>query len=157
MILKIFGLILAFQVFAFCQIISAQSNTANDSKPKAELINSSHYGGSELESAYIDNLRVEMQNNPDSKGVFVFYCGKICKYGEVEAHIRGLIVSLKGKGWKNSEFAIMQGGYQEKFTLNYLLIPKNIGIPIPDSTIDIKDVTFRGTFKKKFVPYDCCG
>ena len=156
MMWKISALIFAFHVFAFGQIISAQSKTVNDSIQKAELIESSHYGGSELESAYIDHLRVAMQNNPNSKGVFVFYCGKICKYGEVEAHIRGLNVSLKGKGWKNSEFAILQGGYREKFTLDYWLVPQNIGIPIPDSTIDIKDVTFKGAFRRKFIPYDCC-
>lgn len=156
MIWKNFALTLALTVLSFGQIISAQSKTENDSMQKAELIESSNYGGSELESAYIDHLRVKMQKNPNSKGVFVFYCGRICKYGEVEAHIRGLNVSLKGKGWENFEFAIFQGGYRDKFTLDYWLIPENIGLPIPDSTIDIKDVTFKGVFKRKFVPYDCC-
>lgn len=153
---KRFALIFAFAVSAFGQTVFAQSEPANALMQKSELIESSHYGGSELESAFIDHLRVAMQKNTDSKGAFVFYCGKICSYGEIEAHFRGLSASLRGKGWKYSEFAILQGGYREKFTLEYWLIPQNAGLPIPNSTINIIDVTFKGAFKKKLVPYDCC-
>ncbi len=146
-------------IFAFLFIIFGQSTFAqdkNDTEPKAELVQAGSYGTSEMASAYIDALRSAMQKYPNSKGIFVFYCGKICKYGEVEAHIRGLNVSLIGKGWKTSEFAILQGGYKENFTVEYWMVPEKVGLPIPNSTIGIKDVKFKGTFKGKFVPYDCC-
>ena len=156
MIWKNFALIFALLFLIFGQNIFAQDKSVNISEQKAELIQSGSYGGSELASAYIDTLRNAMRNNLNSKGVFVFYCGNTCKYGEVEAHIRGLNISLSGKGWKTSEFAILQGGYKEKFTVEYWLIPENVGLPIPNSTINIKDVKFKGTFKGKFVPYDCC-
>ena len=151
-------LIFAFLFISFGQSTFAQDKIDNkDGKErKAELIHSSPYGNSELASAYIDVLRSAMQKHPNSKGVFVIYCGKTCKYGEVEAHIRGLNISLGGKGWKNSEFAILQGGYREKFTVEYWSVPEETCLPIPKSEIDIKDVKFKGTFKGKFIPYDCC-
>lgn len=153
---KNFAMILAFYLLSFGQTMFAQDKSENIIQ-KAEFVNSSGYAGSESESAFIDDLRNMMHNNPNSKGVFVFFCGKICQYGEIEAHIRGLNDSLKGKGWKNSEFAILQGGYKDKFTLEYWMVPEKTGLPIPSSTIDIKEVTFKGTYKRKFVPYDCCG
>jgi len=142
----------------FGQNIFSQDKNANknDTEPKATLVQSGSHGGSELASLYIDILRNEMRKHPNSKGVFVIYCGKTCKYGEVEAHIRGLNISLNGKGWKNSEFAILQGGYREKLTIEYWSVPENACLPIPKSEVDIKDVKFKGTFKGKFVPYDCC-
>ena len=156
MILKNFVLILAFCFLAYGQALFAQSKNENTSVPKAELIQSSPYVGSEQESAYIDILRSAMQSSPNSKAIFVFYCGKTCGYGEIEAHIRGLNISLKGKGWKNSEFAVVQGGYRDKFTLEYWMVPEKVGLPIPNSTIDIKDVIFKSNFKRKFFAYDCC-
>lgn len=156
MIWKNFALIFAFLFFVFGQNIFAQDRSEKVSEQKAELIQAGAYGGSELASLYIDILRKAMQKIPNSKGVFVFYCGKNCKYGEVEAHIRGLNISLNGKGWKTSDFAILQGGYKEKFTVEYWLIPEKSGLPIPNLTINFKDVKFKGTFKGKFVPYDCC-
>ena len=156
MIWKNFALFFAFLLLVFGQNIFAQNKSEKVSEQKAELIQSGSHGGSELASLYIDMLRNAMQKNPNSKGVFVIYCGKTCKYGEVEAHIKGLSISLSGKGWKNSEFAILQGGYKENFTVEYWMVPEKVGLPIPNSTIDIRAVKFKGTFKGKFVPYDCC-
>ena len=128
----------------------------NNISVKAELLEVHPYETSELASLYIDVLRNAMRKNSNSKGVFVIYCGKTCHYGEVEAHIRGLIASLNGKGWKSSEFAILQGGFREELTVEYWLVPENACLPIPNSEIDIKDIKFKGTFKRKFVAYDCC-
>lgn len=137
---------------------SAQNNDENKIKltETARLVESSPYQGSEIASLKIDVLRNEMRNNPNSKGVFVIYCGKNCQYGEVEAHINGLSASLNGKGWKTSEFAILQGGYREELIVEYWMVPENACLPIPKSEIDIKDVKFKGTYKRKFVAYDCC-
>lgn len=158
MIRKFFILVYAFLFIVFGQCVSAQdkSESANIIGEKAELIETSPYINSETASLYIDVLRNAMRKHSNSKGVFVIYCGKTCKYGEVEAHIRGLKDSLNGKGWKSSEFAILQGGYRENLTVEYWLVPENACLPIPNSEIDIKDVKFKGTFKRKFVAYDCC-
>ncbi len=130
--------------------------TKTTDKPIAKLIESSPYQTSELASLHIDILRNEMQKNPNSKGLITVYCGKNCQYGEVEAHLLGINISLQGKGLKSKDFIILQSGFREKLTVEYWLVPENACLPIPDSTIDIKDVKFKGTFKRKVVAYDCC-
>ena len=156
MIWKCFVLNFTLLFLVFGQNNFAQEKGTNKSEQKATLVQSGSYGNSEVGSAYIDMLRGVMRSDPNNTGVFIIYCGKTCKYGEVEAHMRGLGISLKGKGWKSTEYSILQGGYKENFTVEYWVVPQNACLPIPNSTIDIKDVKFKGTFKGKFVPYDCC-
>ena len=155
---KILLALLAFLFLIFGQYIFAQEKSGAKTVDiqKAELIQSGPYQTSELASLHIDVLRNAMQNHRNSKGIFIIYCGKKCKYGEVEAHIRGINISLLGKGWKNTDFSVLQGGFREKLTVEYWLVPEDTCLPIPNSTIDIKDVKFKDTFKGKFVPYDCC-
>lgn len=156
MTLKCFALIFTFLFSAFNQDIVAQHKSDNVLQQKAELVQSGRHGGSELASLYIDMLRNAMQKYPNSKGVFVIYCGKICKYGEVESHLRGLNLSLKGKGWKPTDYSVLTGGYKENLTVEYWAVPQNACLPVPSSEVNIKDVKFSGTYKGKFVPYDCC-
>jgi len=125
-------------------------------KPQAVLINESPYGNSETESANIDYLRNEVNRNSGSKGLIMLYCGKNCQYGEIEAHIRGINLSLRGKGLKEKEFLILHGGFREAFMIEYWVIPENACFPVPNSTIDIKDVKFKGNYKYKIKAYDCC-
>jgi hypothetical protein len=124
--------------------------------PKAILINESPYGNSETESANIDSLRNEVKRSLGSKGLMMLYCGKNCQYGEIEAHLRGINFSLRGKGLKNEEFLVLHGGFRESFMIEYWVVPEKACLPVPDSTIDIKNVKFEGTYKWKFVAYDCC-
>ena len=159
MITKLKVLVLFVSVIFSSQDVFSQNadKIKSDDKSQTMLITSHSYAGSEGESAYIDLLRVAMNRNPESKGLFIFYCGQTCQYGEIEAHIRGINTSLRGKGWKDKEFLIINGGFRKEFNVEYWLVPDNSCLPIPNSTIDIKDVKFKGTHKGKFVAYDCCG
>jgi hypothetical protein len=143
---------------SFSQNVFGQEKTENPSPviPKAKLITSSPYSNSEVESLSIDLLRNEVNRNFRNRGLIIIYCGKTCQYGEIEAHLRGINLSLRGKGLKDKQFLVLQGGYREEFGIEYWLMPENACLPIPDSTIDIKDVKFKGTYKRKFVAYDCC-
>ncbi len=148
-------------IFAICFLFLSQGIFAQDTgktanKPEAKLVESGPYQTSELASLHIDILRNAMQNHPNSKGIFIIYCGEKCQYGEVEAHIRGINISVRGKSWKTTDFSVLQGGFREKLTVEYWLVPENACLPMPNSTIDIKGVKFKGIFKGKFVPYDCC-
>ncbi len=116
--------------------------------------------GSEDRSARIDALLSELQNNPNSKTVVLFYCGKECYYGEFEAHIRGIKLKLNFRGFDSSKFIFIYGGYRIKSEMQFWVVPKDGGLPLPESTIEFEDVKFKGTFKGKsklkFIPYDCC-
>ncbi len=150
--------ILIISLLLLAQGIFAQADDENKTTnmPQARLITTSPYSNSEVESFNIDILGNEIRKNPNSKGVFVIYCGKLCQYGEVEAHLRGLNISLRGKGWKNTQFILLQGGFKEQLMIEYWLVPENACLPILNSSVDIKDVKFKGTYKRNFVAYDCC-
>ena len=143
-------------LFFFCYGALAQESKNLDSiKSEAKLIQSGPYQNSEVESLNIDVLRNQMREHPGSKGIIVIFCGKICQYGEIEAHLRGINLSLQGKGL-DKEFVVLNGGFKDKFSVEYWVIPQNACLPIPNSTIKIEDVKFKGNYKRKFVPYDCC-
>lgn len=146
-------------LFLFAEQNIFAQNDANDSTvaiKKAELMQISSYQTSEMVSSDIDVLKNHMKTMPKSKGVFFIFCGKVCKYGEIEAHLLGLDISLRGKGWTKDEYIALNGGFREELTIEYWILPENAGFPIPNSTVEIKDIKFKGKFKGKFVPYDCC-
>ena len=145
-------------LLCFGQVVFAQDEgkTANNLKTEAKLIEAGSYQTSEVASLHIDMLRSAMQKSSNSKGLIIVYCGKTCRYGEVEAHLRGINLSLGFKGVKIEDFIILNGGFREKLTVEYWVIPENACVPIPNSTVKIGDVKFKGTFKEKFVPYECC-
>ena len=146
-------LLLCLIQIGFSQITEKIETT---SKPKAELINSSGYINSEMASLNIDILRNAVRDSPNSKGLIAVYCGKACQYGQIEAHIRGVSMALKGKGIKSDDIVFVQGGFKKELTIEYWLIPEIACPPILNSTVDIEDVVFKGTFKKQIVAYDCC-
>ncbi|CAN5311640.1 hypothetical protein BH20ACI1_BH20ACI1_32670 [soil metagenome] len=148
-----FLLILPICILFFCQTTIAQKT---DNQPKAILVESGQYKTSEMASLDIDMWRIEIGKNPNSKGLIIVYCGKKCQYGEVEAHLRGIYLSLRGKGVKKQDYIIFQGGFREEFTIEYWVVPENACLPTPNSTVEIKDVKFKGTYKSTLVPYDCC-
>lgn len=104
----------------------------------------------------IDRLRIEVFNHKDSKGYIIVYCGKICRYGEVEAHLRGIELSLRFKGVPVNTFKVIAGGYKEKATTEFWMAPANACPPPIDSSVGIREVKFRGKFKKTVVDYECC-
>ena len=153
-------LILSINLFILLssQIISGQEYSKNTiaETPKAKLVDEYQWIGSDDASARIDLLRQEVSQKPNSKGFIIVYCGKSCQYGEVEAHIRGIKLSLQLKGVNKNQFHVFPGGFQEKTTTEFWVVPENACPPIPNSTIDIKDVKFKGNFKRRVVPYECC-
>ena len=151
-------LVFITMLFFSVQGILAQntSDAKTIDKQEAKLIESSPYQTSEIASLHIDMLRNEMQRSSNSKGLIAIYCGKNCQRGEIEAHLLGINIALLGKGVKVKDFIVLQSGFRDKFTVEYWLIPENACLPMPDSTVNTKDVKFKGIYKRKIVYYDCC-
>lgn len=144
-------------ILAFSQNLFAQegSNPVNDF-PKAKLIESYSSFKSDEASMIIDSLKVKVDDHPNSKGFIIVYCGRICQYGEIEAHLRGITLSLRFKGIDTNRFAVISGGFQEKTATEFWYVPENACPPMPNSTVNFKDVKFKGDYKKKIVEYECC-
>jgi hypothetical protein len=147
-----------FMVLLVHGYVIAQKPALNPPGPvaKATLLSSYTTFESDESSMVIDKLLIEISRDPADRGVIVVYCGKTCQYGEVEAHLLGIRLSLKYKGFDSNKVVVISGGYKEKTTTEFWAVPKDACFPVPDSTVAFKDVIFKGNFKKKIVPYECC-
>jgi hypothetical protein len=156
MIMRNTFLILFFSLLLLSQAVFAQDKSKTVNETGAKLVDLYQWVGSDDASARIDNLVNEVQNSPKSKSILFVYCGKSCKYGEVEAHIRGIKLKLGYRKVDENQFIVLPGGFREKTETEFWLIPENDCPPIPKSTIKIEEIEFKGTFKRKIVPYECC-
>lgn len=139
---------------------SSQNDTSlldiwDEDKPKPLLFDSFIYSNSEDASARIDNWRNGLNNTPQSRGFVMIYGGKIGKRGEVDAHIRGIKQAFRLKGIDDKRVAIKKGGYREKVTVEFWIIPQGADSPKPSPTFDVKKVRFKGV-SRKVIPYECC-
>lgn len=144
-------------VFSVWTIFGQQNSLAPDTKQtKAVLFDSFTDFNAELNSSRIDKLLNEAGKNSKNKAVIFVYCGRTCKYGEVEAHFRGIKIKMKLRGVPADRYLILAGGYREQTETELWFVPENACPPIPNSTVDIQNVKFKDKFKGAFVPYECC-
>jgi hypothetical protein len=130
-------------------------NMFSSEKPKAALVDSFAYSNSEDGSARLDNFRIELNNSPQNKGFVMIYGGKNGKRGEVDAHIRGIKQAFRLKGIDDKKVVVHKGGYREKLTIEFWVIPLGTDPPKPNPTVNSKKVRFNG-ISKKMIPYECC-
>ena len=148
-------------LFLMCfQNLRAQENNSNPNKletiPEPELIESYNSFKADEASMIIDALRRRVAETPNGRGYIIIYCGNICRYGEIEAHLRGINLALRFKGVSFKQYKVIAGGYKEKTTAEFWLVPAGACPPKLDSEIDFKDVKFKGLFKRTVVDYECC-
>lgn len=124
-------------------------------KPQAELIDSFTYSNSEVASLRIDNFRNQLERSPQNAGLIIVYGGKISKKGEIEAHIRGIKQSFALKRIDHQRSPVINGGYREKLTVEFWIIPAGAETPEPNPTVEAKKIRFKGV-SRKVIPYECC-
>jgi hypothetical protein len=146
-------------------VLSLQAFKINAQVPEADgestslaptLIESySRFKGDEA-SMIIDLLRNAVEKNRGSKGYIAVYCGKICKRGEIEAHIRGIRLALHFKRLDPRSFTVVAAGFKDVTTTEFWLVPEGACLPIDESEFDPKRVIYKGVFPSTIVKYDCC-
>ena len=124
-------------------------------KEEAILVDSSGYQNSEIASLKIDMFRNELQNIPSSIGYIIIYGGKVNKVGEIEAHLRGINYAFDLKKIDKSKIKIIQGGFREKLTFDYWVVPQGACPPLPTPSIGIEKVKFRG-ISQRIIYHECC-
>jgi hypothetical protein len=107
-------------------------------------------------SLIIDQFRTEVANHANSRGFVIVYCGKVCQYGEVEAHLRGLQLSFHLKHVDMTQFFLIVGGFKERTTTEFWLVPDGAALPTVNSTVNFESVRYKGTFNSTIVQYECC-
>src|SRR5215211_7638428 len=66
-------------------------------------------------SARFDSLFQAISQAPGSVGYVLLYCGKKCRYGEIEAHQRGIEVKIAMRMFDRSRIVVLNAGYRESF------------------------------------------
>lgn len=137
-------------------LFAASSIAAQDKAKDPQLIDQITRSNGEGRSARFDNYFIQLQNDPDSRGIIFVYCGKTCRYGEVESHIRGMELKID-KRLDRSRVTIMFGGYRDVQEVELWIQPEGACAPVANASVNIKNVTFTKATLKLVEPYDCCG
>ena len=105
----------------------------------------------EDEYARLDNLAVQLGNEPNAKVLIIFYGGRrfrgrLPKRGEAAARTARLKPYLvERRGIPAERVEVMDGGYKEEFKIELWVIPIGVTSPVPDhtATIPAKDIKFQ--------------
>jgi hypothetical protein len=131
------------------QIVRAQENSSS------VLVDSFVYSNSEDASARLDYWRIELDKSPQTNGYVIVYGGRISKRGEIEAHFRGLKQAFKLKGIDEKRVSLIKGGFREKLTVEFWVVPEKDGTPRLTPTVELSKVRLKGA-SRKIIPYECC-
>jgi hypothetical protein len=118
--------------------------------------------GSEERSARFDVLFSELgfyeeaRKNSPSIGHVLIYCGRVCRYGEVEAHMRGIELKMHAREVPRSRMRVVGAGYRDKLTIELWIASDNKAALVPRPTLNIKQVTFAKPTRRIVEAYDCC-
>jgi hypothetical protein len=103
----------------------------------------------EGEMARLDNFAVQLQNEPNAKGVVIFYGGRrfrgrLPKQGEAAARASRMKPYLvERRGTPSDRVVVIDGGYKEEFQVELWVIPADVTPPSPTPTVPAKDIKFQ--------------
>ena len=103
----------------------------------------------EDEMARLDNLTIQLQNEPAAKGIMIFYGGRrfrgrLPKQGEAAARAARMKPYLvERRGVPGDRIVVIDGGYKEEFRVELWVIPAEAPAPAPSPTVQAKDIKFQ--------------
>ncbi len=128
----------------------------NKNVPTSIPVDSFGKANGEDRSARFDNFFIQLKNQPAAMGYVFVFCGKTCRYGEIESHFRGIELKIAGSRFDRERIVVIHGGYRDNQEVELWLKPKDASPPTPQSTRNIKHVTFKTANRQIIEPYDCC-
>ncbi len=99
--------------------------------------------------ARLDNLSVEMNNDPTSSTVLLFYAGRTSRIGAIEALTDQTKKYLITRGIAASRILPINGGFREQGLIEMWLVPANGGIPYATPTVDPSEAKQLPALKPK--------
>jgi hypothetical protein len=89
------------------------------------------------DKARLDNLAVELQNNPGATGYVIAYAGQRSRAGEADRMgRRALDYLVNTRSLSSSRIVIVNGGYRERNAYEIWLVPQGAEPPRPTPTLD---------------------
>ena len=124
----------------------AQGGTATDDLRKFD-----EFGDikCEDEMARLDNIANQLQNEPTTKAVLVFFGGttfrgKLPRRGDAEARAARLKPYLVNRrGIASNRVIVFDGGYTKAWRVEVWIVPLDFWFPAPQPTIPAGEVRFR--------------
>jgi len=103
----------------------------------------------EDEYARLDNFAIQLQQEPQAKGVIIFYGGttfrgKLTRRGEAAARAARMKPYLvKRRGIPSSRVMVINGGYSQDWKAELWIVPAGMSMPAPFSTVSAAHIKFR--------------
>jgi hypothetical protein len=93
------------------------------------------------QKARLDNLAVNLQNDPSATTYIIAYGGRTSRAGQADAlGARARAYLIKNRGLDQSRIVVMNGGYREEDCVELWIIPSGAAPPQPTPTIQQGDV-----------------
>ncbi|HYE13500.1 MAG TPA: PEGA domain-containing protein [Pyrinomonadaceae bacterium] len=93
------------------------------------------------DKARLDNLAIELQNNPGASGYIISYAGRRSRAGEAERMNRRAAQYLTStRGISAGRVVTINGGYRESNSYEIWIVPQGATPPAPTPTINPADV-----------------
>ncbi len=93
------------------------------------------------QKARLDNLAVELQNDPSTRGYILAYGGRMSPIGQVEklmSRARDYLVTQRGID--ASRLVVVNGGFREEDSVELWLVPSGAAAPQPSPTVQAGEV-----------------
>lgn len=93
------------------------------------------------QKARLDNLAVELQNDPTATTYVIAYGGRTSRIGQAEllgARARDYLVAQRGTD--QSRITVMNGGFREEDCVELWIVPSGASAPQPSPTVQAGDV-----------------
>jgi len=96
------------------------------------------------QKARLDNLAVELQNDPSTRAYIIAYGGRMSPLGQVEklmSRARDYLVTQRGID--ASRFVVVNGGFREEDSVELWLVPSGAAAPLPTPTVQASEIKSR--------------
>jgi hypothetical protein len=93
------------------------------------------------QKARLDNLAVELQNDPTTRGYILAYGGRMSPIGQVEklmSRAREYLVTQRGID--ASRLVVVNGGFREEDSVELWIVPSGAAAPQPTPTVQAGEV-----------------
>lgn len=101
------------------------------------------------QKARLDNLAVELQNDPSTRAYIIAYGGRMSPLGQVEklsSRARDYLVAHRGID--ASRLTVVNGGFREEDSVELWLVPSGAAAPQPTPTVQAGEVNPKPRRKK---------
>jgi hypothetical protein len=101
------------------------------------------------QKARLDNLAVELQNDPSTRAHIIAYGGRMSPLGQVEklmTRARDYLVTQRGID--ASRLVIVNGGFREDDSVELWIVPSGAAVPQPTPTVQAGEIKSGKTHKR---------